>query len=77
MYKFYNNQLPFVFDSYYLSSKQVHQYNTRLSSRHAYAIPNVRTNYGIFNIKFAGVKVWNSLDAELKTLSIKTFKART
>ena len=31
-------------------------------------------NYGIFNIKFAaGAKVW--LDAELKTLSIKTFKA--
>ena len=76
MYKFYNNQLPLVFDSYFLSSKKVHPYNTRLSSRYAYAIPTVRTNYGIFNIKFVGAKVWNSLDQELKTLSIKTFKAR-
>ena len=76
MYKFYNNQLPFVFDSYFLSSKEVHHYNTRFSSRHTYEIPNVRTNYGIFNIKFAGANVWNSLDAELKTLSTKTFKAR-
>ena len=76
MYKFYNNQLPLVFDSYFLSSKKLHHYNTRLSSGHAYAIPTVRTNYGIFNIKFAGAKVGNSLDAELKTLSIKTFKAR-
>ena len=38
-----------------------------------YAIPNVRTNYGIFNMKFARAKVWNWLDAELKTLSIKAF----
>ena len=29
----------------------------------------------IFNIKFAGAEIWNSLDAELKALSIKTFKA--
>ena len=60
-----------MFDSYnLLSSKEVHHYNTRLSSRHAYAIPNVRTNYGILNIKFAGAKVWNSLDAELKPVPI-------
>ena len=39
MYKLYNNQLPFVFDSYFLSSKEVHHYNTRFSSRHTYAIP--------------------------------------
>ena len=76
MYKFYDNLLSLVFDSYFLPSKKVHHYNTRLSSRHACAIPNVRTNYCNFNIKFVGAKVWNSLDAELKTLSIKTFKAR-
>ena len=76
MYKFYNNHLPLVFDSYFLSSKKVHHYNTRLSFRHSYAIPNVRSNYGICNVKLAGAKVWNSLDAGLKALSIKTFNAR-
>ena len=71
-----HNLLPLVLDSYFLPSKKVHHYNTRLYSGHAYAILNVRTNYGLFNIKFAGAKVWNSLDAELKPLSIKAFKAR-
>lgn len=26
----------------------------------------VRTNYGMFNIKFSGPKIWNSLDKSLK-----------
>ena len=56
MYKFYNNLLLLVFDSYFRPSKKVHHYNTMLSSRHAYAIPNVRTNYGILCIKFTGAK---------------------
>ena len=30
MYKFYNNLLPSVLDSYFLPSKKVHNYNTRL-----------------------------------------------
>ena len=28
------------------------------------------------SIKFIGAKVWNALDADLKTLSFRTFKAR-
>ena len=38
-----------VFDtySYFLSSKEVHHYNTRLSPGHAYVIPNVRTNLSV------------------------------
>ena len=26
-----------------------------------YTLPKVRTNYGIFNIRFKGPKVWNSI----------------
>ena len=51
----------------FFQAKKVHPYNTSLSSRYAYA----RTKYGIFNIKFVGVKVLNSLDQELKTLQTK------
>ena len=76
MYKFYNNLLPSVLDSYFLPSKKCTTTIQGSSFRHTYAIPNVRTSYGIFNIKFAGAKFWNSLDAELKTLSVRTFKAR-
>ena len=76
MYKFHKNRLPAVFDSYFLSISKVHNYSTRLSSTHAYALPKARTNYGKFRIKFIGAKVWNALDADLKTLSFRTFKAR-
>ena len=39
-----------------------------------YTLPKVRTNYGIFNIRFKGPKVWNSISENLKTLSILNFK---
>jgi hypothetical protein len=48
---------------------EVHNYNTRLSSKISYLIPGVRTNYGKFNIQFQGVKVWNDIDENLKYLS--------
>ena len=48
MQRFYNNLLPSMFDGYFFLSKKVPNYNTRLSSRHAYGIPHVRTTYGVF-----------------------------
>ena len=38
--------------------------------------PQVRTNYGKFNIRFTGVKVWNSIDDKLKTLKKLAFKKK-
>ena len=39
-----------------------------------YTLPKVRTNYGIFNIRFKGPKVWNSTCQSLKTFPILNFK---
>ena len=39
-----------------------------------YTLPKERTNYGIFNIRFKGPKVWNSISENLKTFSISNFK---
>ena len=39
-----------------------------------YAIPKVRTNYGIFNIRFQGSKVWNAISDDIKLLPLKGFK---
>ena len=74
MYKFHNNQLPTVFANYFYRIDMKHSYETRLSTKKAYALPKARTNYGIFNIKFIGAKLWNSLDIEIKSLPIKSFK---
>ena len=35
---------------------------------------NNRTNYGKFNIRFHGVKVWNSIPDKLKEKPLSTFK---
>ena len=40
----------------------------------SYSLPQARTNYGNFNIRFTGVKVWNSIDDQLKTLKKSAFK---
>ena len=58
----------------FLLSVQIHNYNTRLSSKMSYAIHKVRTNYGIFNIRFQGSKVWNDISDHIKLLPLKSFK---
>ena len=74
MYKFHNNLLPSVFDPYFNSVRMLHNYNTRLSSKMTYVIPQVRTNYGTFNIRFQGAKVWNDISDDIKLLPLKIFK---
>ena len=39
-----------------------------------YVTPKARTNYGILNIRFKGVKVWNDLSDEIKLLPVKRFR---
>ena len=68
LYDFYNGMLPEVFLNFFTSVKERHNYHTRFASRSTYSIPKVRTNYGKFNIRFSGVKVWNEIDEETKNL---------
>jgi hypothetical protein len=69
MHKYHSNLLPITFEKFFVRVNEVHNYNTRLSSKISYSIPGVRTNYGKFNIRFQGVKVWNDIDENLKYLS--------
>ena len=73
MYTFCNNLLPSVFDPYFNSVRMLHNYNTRLSSKMTHVIPKVRTNYGTFNIRFQGAKVWNDINDGIKLLPLKIF----
>ena len=74
MHKFHNRRLPSVFDTFFFQVNKKHNYNTRSASSLSYTLPKVRTNYGIFNLRFKGPKVWNSISDNLKTLSISNFK---
>ena len=74
MHKFHHKQLPQVFDDFFKTVETVHNYNTRLSSKQSYYLPKVRTNYGLFNIRFLGTKVWNNLEETIKSFSLQKFK---
>ena len=54
--------------------KKVHLYETRLASKKSYYLPKARTNYGKFNIRFSGAKLWNSVPDDLKSESRSCFK---
>ena len=54
-----NNLLPGSFHDLFLSSNQVHQYETRLASQ--YRPHFCRTNIKQFSILYQGPKIWNSL----------------
>ena len=54
--------------------RKVHQYETRLASKKSYYLPKAKTNYGKFNIRFSGAKLWNSVPDDLKSESRSCFK---
>ena len=51
----------------------IHSYNTRLASKSSLYLPHARTNYGIFNIRYNGAKIWNTIDIEVRNLPKKHF----
>ena len=55
------------------SHKSIKDY-ARSASNMCNTLPKVRTNYGIFDMRFKGPKVWNSISENLKTFSISNFK---
>jgi hypothetical protein len=76
MYKFHSNLLPVAFDQFYIPVHEASNYSIRLAVKQSYYLPKTRTNYGIFNIRFQGVKIWNSLEENVESLSFSQFKKR-
>jgi hypothetical protein len=73
MYDFHNDSLPETFNTFFFPVNQRRNYNTRLASRSSHSLPHIRTNYGKFNIRYSGVKVWNEIDDETKKLKPACF----
>ncbi len=75
MMKFHNKILPATFNTFFTPIKCVHNYNTRSAAKQSYYIPKARTNYRLFNIRFRGPKVWNSIQDNIKKCSsVSKFK---
>ena len=54
----------------------VHEYNTRFSVNQTFFTLKARTNYGIFNIRSQGTKIWNSIAESTKSLPLSKFKKK-
>ena len=61
---------------YFTPTNTKHKYNTRFSSKDNYSLPLVKTNYGKFNIRFAGATLWNSLHENLNKEKKENFKSK-
>ena len=75
MFKYNNNLLPSVFNNFFNSVSNIHKYRTRSATKNNFHIPKANTNYGKFNIRFQGAKIWNAIDENIrKTETLKKFK---
>ena len=76
MYRLNNSLLPSAFDAFFSKVSEIHHYNTRSAAKRLYCLPKARTNYGKFNVRFQGPKIWNSTDDEIKAVSLSQFKSK-
>ena len=76
MHQFSQGRLPVGFDDFFSLVNGEHQYKTRLASKSTSYLPSVRANYGIFNIRFSSLKIWNTIDETLKPLCKNLFKGK-
>ena len=74
MYDLYTTKLPNAFKDLFKKARNRHAYNTRLASRQSYSLPSVRTNYGKFNLRFIGAKIWNTISDDIKRMPKHSFK---
>ena len=74
MLRYSKGNLPVNFDGFFNPVNSKHPYRSRIASRTTFSLPLIRTNYGMFNIRFFGPKLWNTIDESLKSLSINSFK---
>ena len=73
MFRYHKQMLPRVFHHIFVTSNQVHNYNTR--SANNYRSHPCRTNLKQFTILYQGPKIWNSLPSCIRdSPSLSIFK---
>ena len=76
MFWYSRGNLPGNFDGYFNLVCNTHLYGTRAASKTAFSLPLTRMKYGLFNIRFCGPKVWNTIDESFKSLSMTCFSKK-
>ena len=76
MYLYRVNDLPEIFETYFLSVDHAHHYNTRSKSNGNYFVNSVRTKSGKNSSKFLDARLWNQIESQLKFIFILSFQKR-
>ncbi len=76
MYKYHRRLLPSSLNNLFTPVYQIHSYNTRLSSNLCFSLPKIRTNFGLFNIRYQGAKTWNVLSEADKQMTFLQLKRK-
>jgi len=74
MYKFKHDCLPFVFNYLFTKLDNIHSYNTRQKTSQEYIVPRKRLSTAQKSLAYIGVKIWESLDQNLKVQAFYVFK---
>ena len=73
MHKFKNDKLPDTFQNYFTLPSNVHQNSTRSKLQQTFYVLKFRLVRFQKSFRRRGVKIWNSIEQDLKTLSLKKF----
>ena len=75
MFLYHNQLLPPSFLNLFVTSQQIHGYNTRVSQQ--YRPHTCRTNIKQFTVLYQGPKIWNSLPRSvISSTNISVFKVK-
>ena len=76
MHKFKQDCLPCVFNFFFTKLDNIHSYNTRQKTSQEYIVPRKRLATAQKSLAYIGVKIWESLDQNLKVQPFKIFKKK-
>ena len=76
MHDYHSGNLPSSFNLFFFFFFFLSKLTKDIVTTQDLLLPQVRINYGKINIRFTGVKVWNSIDDKLKTLKKSAFKKK-
>ena len=76
MYKYHQQLSPSSLNDLFTPVYQIHSCNTRLSSNLCFSLPKIKTNLGLFNIRYQGVKAWNVLSEADKQMTFLQLKRK-
>ena len=75
LFDFHTGNLATIFDNFFKNVTEVHDYNTKSSTKQLLYLPKVQTNYGKFNIRYCGSVIWNYINSKIKSLKRYQFRA--